>query len=198
MRNARRGMTSVQGERIKLHSATSTTGTGTYDARTRLWVPLPGAGAGAGTVVLIDPDVPLFDLGAEENSKRLMGSEWWQWAIPWVPRCAWPPLHGHERDSTEIDRQTGRAQPRVGPRAEPGRGQGARSEGEKAVVRERLFFECNTLDAPTRLRLLRHQLELLDQQAVRRAVLHELPAPRGRTPPARKTLRRAAESARGP
>ncbi|TNY21652.1 Proteophosphoglycan ppg4 [Rhodotorula diobovata] len=85
MRNARRGMTSVQGERIKLHSATSTTGTGTYDARTRLWVPLPGAGAGAGTVVLIDPDVPLFDLGAEENSKRLMGSEWWQWAIPWVP-----------------------------------------------------------------------------------------------------------------
>ncbi|GAA5898194.1 hypothetical protein JCM8208_000179 [Rhodotorula glutinis] len=88
VRNARRARTSVQGERIKLHRSA------TYDARLRLWVPLP---EGAGVVVLVEPDHDLFDLGAEENWRSLMGETWLEWAVPWIPRCA---LLSHDLSST--------------------------------------------------------------------------------------------------
>ncbi|GAA5837160.1 hypothetical protein JCM9279_005603 [Rhodotorula babjevae] len=76
VRNARQGRTSVQGERIKLHRSA------TYDARLSLWVPLP---EGGGAVVLVEPDHDLFDLGADENWRTLMGETWLEWASPWKP-----------------------------------------------------------------------------------------------------------------
>ncbi|BGP44507.1 Putative E3 ubiquitin-protein ligase [Rhodotorula kratochvilovae] len=82
-RNARRGLTSVQLERNKLHRSSLAITAG-YDARQRVFVPLPER-EGGGAVVLVEPDVPLFDLGKEENWKRVMGERWWEWGMPWVP-----------------------------------------------------------------------------------------------------------------
>lgn len=88
VRHARDGVSSVQLERLKLWRAQDPIEP-VYDARIRLWVPLPLDEVPAGgAVVLVEPDVPLFDLGAAENWRKVMGRKWWQWFQPWVPRCA--------------------------------------------------------------------------------------------------------------
>ncbi|GAA5997278.1 uncharacterized protein JCM10292_000146 [Rhodotorula paludigena] len=85
VRHARDGVSSVQLERLKLWRAQDPLEP-VYDARIRLWVPLPIDEVPAGgAVVLVEPDVPLFDLGAAENWRKMMGRKWWQWFQPWVP-----------------------------------------------------------------------------------------------------------------
>ncbi|GAA6046593.1 hypothetical protein JCM3770_006227 [Rhodotorula araucariae] len=89
-RNIRRGFTSVQLERIKRHRASLASAASASpgcDARQRVFVPLSGVERGGGAIILLDPDLPLFDLGAGTNWRRVMGGRWWEWALPWVPRC---------------------------------------------------------------------------------------------------------------
>ncbi|GAA5972640.1 hypothetical protein JCM11641_002950 [Rhodosporidiobolus odoratus] len=55
-----------------------------YDARFRLWIPLSRDECPAGgSVVLVEPDAPLFDFGSRENWKSAMGERWWKWVVPW-------------------------------------------------------------------------------------------------------------------
>lgn len=80
--NSRRGLSTVQVERVRRWKARSASSAqGGYDARIRLWVPLPREECKeGGLVLLVDPDVGLFDLGPRENWRRLMGAEkWWWW-----------------------------------------------------------------------------------------------------------------------
>ncbi|GAA6035989.1 hypothetical protein JCM8097_005202 [Rhodosporidiobolus ruineniae] len=89
VRNARSGVSAVQLERLRIWAFQRDEPNPTYDARIRLWVPLaPSESEDGGAVVLVEPDVPLFDLGPGENWRRLMGEKWWHWVLPWVPRAA--------------------------------------------------------------------------------------------------------------
>ncbi|GAA5909184.1 hypothetical protein JCM6882_003760, partial [Rhodosporidiobolus microsporus] len=87
VRNSRSGLSAVQVERTRRWRLQRGQANPDYDARLRVWVPLPKEQSEAGgAVVVADPDVPLFDLGAEENWTSLMGERCWQWLMPWVPR----------------------------------------------------------------------------------------------------------------
>lgn len=84
--NARRGLGAVQVERSRRWKLQQKSGiANAWDARLTLWIPLP---EGGGAVVRVDPAIRLFDLGASRNWRNLMGEQWWQWFLPWVPRCA--------------------------------------------------------------------------------------------------------------
>ncbi|GAA5922361.1 hypothetical protein JCM1841_003083 [Sporobolomyces salmonicolor] len=83
--NARKGLSAVQVERTRRWRIQQRLGHTTYDARLRLWVPLTAKLGGTeppGAIVLVNPDVPLFDLGPSENWKALMGDRWWKWFAP--------------------------------------------------------------------------------------------------------------------
>ncbi|ORY74988.1 hypothetical protein BCR35DRAFT_306382 [Leucosporidium creatinivorum] len=92
--NARRGLSTVQVERIRRWKLLSREARSTslspipapaYDPRIRLWVPLPREEyPDGGAVVHVDPTEPLFDLGARQNWRLLMGEHVWQWFVPWI------------------------------------------------------------------------------------------------------------------
>ncbi|GAA5828154.1 hypothetical protein JCM11251_002614 [Rhodosporidiobolus azoricus] len=86
-RNSRTGLSAVQLERARRWRLQQLQANPEYDARLRLWVPLPVEECvEGGAVVLVEPGMPLFDLGAEENWTRLVGKRWWDWLLPWAPR----------------------------------------------------------------------------------------------------------------
>ncbi|BGP28558.1 hypothetical protein JCM10296v2_000294 [Rhodotorula toruloides] len=88
VRNTRLGTSAIQTERTRLWRSQDGRKP-VYDARVALWVPLDaGDGVKRGAVVFVEPDTPLFDLGASENWRRVMGEKWWQWFVPWVPSRA--------------------------------------------------------------------------------------------------------------
>ncbi|BGP12456.1 Palmitoyltransferase swf1 [Rhodosporidiobolus nylandii] len=82
VRNTRTGVSTVQLERTRRWRLQSGQANPGYDARLRLWVPLSDSEEG-GAVVLVEPNLPLFDFGAGENWRKLMGKEWWEWLTPW-------------------------------------------------------------------------------------------------------------------
>ncbi|KAK4050482.1 hypothetical protein OIO90_005065 [Microbotryomycetes sp. JL221] len=88
--NARKGLSTVQVERIKRwHASGSGSMKDEYDPRLRLWIPLPhdestDSESRQGTIMLVNPDTPLFDHGAHRNWHELMGgTSWVDWCIPW-------------------------------------------------------------------------------------------------------------------
>ncbi|GAA5856266.1 hypothetical protein JCM8547_000844 [Rhodosporidiobolus lusitaniae] len=86
VRDTRTDTTPIQVERTRLWRQQQGQPNPDYDARFRLWVPLPKEeSTEGGAIVIVDPDVPLFDLGPEENWRRLMGEKWWHWFLPWIP-----------------------------------------------------------------------------------------------------------------
>lgn len=94
--NARRGLSTVQVERIRRWKllplearspSPSQTTRPIHDPRIRLWVPLPLEECSEGGVVVhVDPTEPLFDLGARQNWRLLMGEQVWQWFGECSPR----------------------------------------------------------------------------------------------------------------
>ncbi|GAA5981181.1 hypothetical protein JCM10908_004010 [Rhodotorula pacifica] len=86
VRNASRGLSTVQIERARTyHAQRNRAPLGLkprYDARLRLWVTAPDGSDG--TVVLVEPDIPLFDFGWRDNLRRAFGDRWWKWLLPWT------------------------------------------------------------------------------------------------------------------
>ncbi|KAM0793358.1 hypothetical protein ACM66B_000813 [Microbotryomycetes sp. NB124-2] len=92
--NARRGLSTVQVERIRRWRAFKADFKGSdvqpYDPRIHLWVPVDrndeddDNNAVKGAVVVVDPDTPLFDFETRQNWNALMGGpNWVDWCIPW-------------------------------------------------------------------------------------------------------------------
>ncbi|GAA5873153.1 hypothetical protein JCM3774_000066 [Rhodotorula dairenensis] len=89
IRNAARGLSTVQVERARAyHAQRKRAPLGLkprYDARLRLWVPTGRVGyTASGAVLLVEPDIPLFDFGRRENLRRALGDRSWKWCLPWV------------------------------------------------------------------------------------------------------------------
>lgn len=94
LRNASRGLSTVQVERARAYRAQRKRAYRAqrkraplgleprYDARLRLWVPTDDVGGG--TILLVEPSIPLFDFGRRENLRRAFGDRWWKWCLPWV------------------------------------------------------------------------------------------------------------------
>ncbi|SCV68388.1 BQ2448_509 [Microbotryum intermedium] len=95
--NARQGLSAVQVDRIRRSRARPFSKSNTYDPRIYLYLPLPLPNPSStsnkpeqeqdrsqdGLVVAIEPEEPLFDLGAGKNLKMLLGQKWWEWVLPW-------------------------------------------------------------------------------------------------------------------
>ncbi|BGP21401.1 proteophosphoglycan ppg4 [Rhodotorula toruloides] len=82
VRNICLGTSAIQIERTRLWR-TQDGGKPVYDARVALWVPIDADSQGEqGAVVFVEPDTLLFDLGAGENWRRVMGEKWLQWFVP--------------------------------------------------------------------------------------------------------------------
>ena len=83
--NVKSGATSIQVERRRRWNAhlrqKAKDGASTkedWDPRLRLWIPSESSNSG-GVISRVDPSLPLFDLGAKENRKRLLGDSWMDW-----------------------------------------------------------------------------------------------------------------------
>jgi hypothetical protein len=85
--NLRTGTTAIQVERTRrwrahlAKLAKKKDGEGEdWDPRLRLWIPLPlEENRSGGEIVRVDPGLPLFDMGAQENRRRLLGTTWRDW-----------------------------------------------------------------------------------------------------------------------
>ncbi|SCZ90284.1 BZ3500_MvSof-1268-A1-R1_Chr1-3g01892 [Microbotryum saponariae] len=96
--NARQGLSAVQVERIRRHRARSSSKSNTYDPRIYIYLPPAPRNQTSslsvlmegeqdrpeeGVIVAVDPEEPLFDLGASKNLEALLGRKWWEWGMPW-------------------------------------------------------------------------------------------------------------------
>lgn len=85
--NLRTGTTAIQVERTRrwrahlAKLAKKKDGEGEdWDPRLRLWIPLPlEENRSGGEIVRVDPGLPLFDMGAQENRRRLLGTTRRDW-----------------------------------------------------------------------------------------------------------------------
>ncbi|SGY35278.1 BQ5605_C002g01746 [Microbotryum silenes-dioicae] len=96
--NARQGLSAVQVERIRRHRARSSSKSKTYNPRIYIYLPpAPRTQTSSlsvlvegeqnppeeGVIIAVDPEEPLFDLGASKNLEALLGQKWWEWGMPW-------------------------------------------------------------------------------------------------------------------
>ncbi|MBW0541713.1 hypothetical protein O181_081428 [Austropuccinia psidii MF-1] len=76
--NILRGLSSIEIERARRWNKSSST----WDPRLKLWVP-DCKEKGKGKVVLLQPGIPIFDLGPRKNFEQIMGDRVWEWFVPW-------------------------------------------------------------------------------------------------------------------